>query len=145
MTKIQKNPKQTKMKKNPNTRQQNYLECCFQTLSMPADQGEGTKAAGPRTRRSSAQVSPWQLPWLWAHTAASGDLLSNRTQLKPQHHKVLEHGQAAQQLPQKGRQIPRCGQQEASWEALPSQGHSQQLCVPSSQPPYITCNGRLKP
>lgn len=102
-------------------------------------------ASGPRGGHQSCgaknQEEFWDLhqaqasPGRAAHTAAPGDLLSNRTRLKPQP-RALEHGEAAQQLLQKGRQSPKSsvGSRRAAGHRSPAKDTRS-----SSACPHGTC------
>lgn len=100
---------------------------------------------------AQSQASPQQCPGHAAHMAALGRPAVQQDTAQTQHHRVLEHGQAAWLPPRAagappGRQAKpqdQYGQpNNKNWEPLPSHRHSQQLwecphgsrCLPA--PPH---------
>lgn len=140
MTKTQKNPNRTKIKKKttPNSKiiwnvVSKCSPCCLtKGRALKLRGQEPGNSLGTCTKPRPALAS---CPSQVAHTAAPGDLLCSRTRLKPQHHRVLEHRQAVQLPPQAAGAPPvrqakppdQYGQHKDNWEPLPSHGRSQQL------------------
>lgn len=139
MTKIQKNPNQTKIKKTtPNSKiiwnVVSKLSPCWLTKGRaPKLQGqEPGGALGPA--RSPGQPSPAALA-MWHTRLPQGTCCPAGHGSNPNTTGFLEHGQAAQ-LPPRAARAPlerqakaqdQHGQHKDNWEPLPSHGHSQQL------------------